>query len=387
MIRIPWKSVHWPNSLFLMGTLLLFLTAVPLYIWHAGLDWFQVSLFGLFFVATGLSITLGYHRLFSHRSFQAAWPARLFTLLFGAAAFENSVLYWAADHRRHHKFVDQEDDPYDISKGFFHAHIGWILFKLQPQVSLDYVKDLQQDRWVQWQHRHYLAIALLTGFALPAVAGWLWGGPLAALGSFLIAGVARMVLVQHFTFFINSLCHTIGRQPYSSECTARDSAIMALFTFGEGYHNFHHAFQHDYRNGVKPWQFDPTKWTIWLLGRVGLVRQLRRVPAERILLAEIAEQQRRLAANLKVRRTPLTDSINSRLQAAQARLQEAFGHWEQREQEYRRAAQKQLEASKEKLLELQQELRQAKDRFQEAIRDWRETHHLVLTEFMAGAGA
>src|SRR5436190_6171417 len=105
-----------------------------------------------------------------------------------------------------------------------------------------------------WQHRNYRSIAVFMGFVLPTLLGFLAGGWISALGSFLIAGVTRVVFVHHMTFFINSMCHTLGRQTYSSRCTARDSAIMALFTFGEGYHNFHHEFQHDYRNGVKPWQ-------------------------------------------------------------------------------------------------------------------------------------
>jgi stearoyl-CoA desaturase (delta-9 desaturase) len=119
MFPKSWRLVNWPNCLFLLGTLFLSVTAVPAYIWRNGLEWFQVALFFAFFITTGLSITLGYHRLFSHLTFKAKWPVRLFTLLFGAAAFENSVLCWAADHRRHHKFVDHDDDPYNISKGFF----------------------------------------------------------------------------------------------------------------------------------------------------------------------------------------------------------------------------------------------------------------------------
>jgi stearoyl-CoA desaturase (delta-9 desaturase) len=112
------------------------------------------------------------------------------------------------------------------------------------------------------------------------------------LGGFLIPGVARIVVAQHCTFFINSLCHTIGRQPYSSSHSARDSAIMAFLTFGEGYHNYHHEFQHDYRNGVKPWQWDPSKWSIWLLSKVGLTWDLRRVPDGKILLAEMREARK-----------------------------------------------------------------------------------------------
>ena len=113
-----------------------------------------------------------------------------------------------------------------------------------------------------------------------------------ALGGFLLAGVTRIVIAQHCTFFINSLCHTVGKQPYSTKHSARDSAIMAFLTFGEGYHNYHHEFQHDYRNGVKPWQWDPSKWTIWTLSKLGLVEGLRRVPDSKILLAEMGEARR-----------------------------------------------------------------------------------------------
>src|SRR6266571_4583486 len=330
MLRFSWKSVEWPNSVFLIGTLLLTLTAVPAYLWHFGLHGFEVALFFFFFVATGLSITLGYHRLFTHLTFRARWPVRLVTLLFGAAAFENSVLCWAADHRRHHKFVDHDDDPYNITKGFFHAHMGWMLFKSPQSASFEGVKDLEQDRLVRWQHEHYLVIAFLMGFGLPALLGGLCGGWRGALGGFLIAGVARVVFVNHMTFLINSYSHTWGRRPYSSRCTARDSAVLAWFTFGEGYHNFHHEFQHDYRNGVKPWQFDPTKWAIWLLGKVGLTFQLRRVPSEKILLAEIAEKQRQLECHLRSKAVRLSESTDRLLRLAQDRLQQAARNWEQR---------------------------------------------------------
>ncbi|MBU3666059.1 MAG: acyl-CoA desaturase [Chthoniobacterales bacterium] len=291
--RIPWDRVNWTTSIFLAVINTLALTAVPLYLWHYGLDWFQVALFLFFYIATGLSITLGYHRLFSHLSFRARTPVKFATLVFGACAFENSALDWSSDHRKHHKHVDHEDDPYDISKGFMWAHIGWLLFKLGPEQPMDNVNDLKRDPLVMWQHRWCIPMAFAMGFGLPALAGYLWNGPAGALGGFLLAGVFRVFAVQHCTFFINSLCHTIGKQPYSTKCSARDSAIMALFTFGEGYHNFHHEFQHDYRNGVKSTNFDPTKWSIWLLEKVGLVSDLRRVPEEKILLAEMKETRRR----------------------------------------------------------------------------------------------
>ena len=296
--RIPFDKVNWPTSSFLIGTFFMSLTLVPAYIWRFGLEWFQVALFLVMFFAVGFSITLGYHRLYSHLTFQAHWSVRLFTLIFGAAAFENSVLLWACEHRAHHKHVDDEDDPYNIREGLLQAHIGWLLFKLKPPPPFDNVIDLQKDRLVMWQHHYIHWIGATVAFVLPAAIGYAWGGWTAALGAFLIAGVARVVVVQHCTFCINSLCHYVGKQTYSSRCSARDSWLMSLVTFGEGYHNYHHEFPYDYRNGVKPWQFDPTKWIIWTLSKVGLANKLRRVPADTILRAELAASSDRNNAGI-----------------------------------------------------------------------------------------
>lgn len=298
--NVRFERVDWINTSFLFVISLMALIAAPIYLWQHGMTPFLAGMFFFYVVATGMSITLGYHRLFSHLSFKAKWPVRLFTLVFGACAFENSALNWVSDHRRHHKHTDHDDDPYDISKGFFWAHIGWILFKVLPEPPLDNVNDLRKDRLVMWQHRWDKLIAVTVGLILPAVLGYFFaGGATGALGGFLIAGVLRVFLVQQCTFFINSLCHTIGRQPYSTRCSARDSFLMSLFTFGEGYHNYHHEFQHDYRNGVKAWNFDPTKWAIWLLAKLGLASDLRRVPDTKVLLAEMAEARRRAAHEME----------------------------------------------------------------------------------------
>lgn len=289
--RFPVDSINWTTSAFLMGTLALTLTAVPVYLWYYGLDWFQVTLFFVLLYATGFSITIGYHRCFSHITFQATWPIRLLTLLFGAAAFENSVVMWASEHRRHHKFVDHEhNDPYSISRGFWFAHIGWLIFKMKPDPPFDNVADLQRDPLIRLQHRYIHQLAVLMSFVFPAVLGYFWNGWSGALGAFLIGGVARVTVVQHTTFLINSACHVMGRRPYSTKCSARDSTLLAIFTFGEGYHNYHHEFQYDYRNGVKPWNLDPTKWIIWTLSKLGLVRNLRRAAPERIRAAQIETQ-------------------------------------------------------------------------------------------------
>lgn len=288
--RFPARKINWLTSSFLIFSALTALIGTPLYLYHFGLDVFQVALFVFYVFATGLSITLGYHRLFAHRAFKAKKPVKLFTLIFGACAFENSVLDWASDHRRHHKHVDhEEDDPYSISKGLFWAHMGWLFFKLREDEDFSNVPDLEKDKWVRWQHRWVQLIAVVVGMVLPAILGFLWNGWSGALGAFLLAGVTRVVFVQHGTFCINSLCHSIGSRPYCSNTSARDSGIMALVTFGEGYHNFHHTFQHDYRNGVDKWAYDPTKWTIWLLSKFGLTYDLRRVGQERIVLAQMRE--------------------------------------------------------------------------------------------------
>ena len=307
--NFPIYRIEWVTSAFLIGTALLSLTVVPWFLWTYAKDiqgWgFILALFTFYYFATGISITLGYHRLFSHISFKAKWPVKVFVLIFGAASFENSALDWSADHRIHHKHVDEDEDPYDISKGFFYAHIGWLLFRLKPKPPVTNVKDLEADPLVMLQHRYVQWIGLVVGFILPAALGWGYAvlngftNPgLTAMACFLIAGLLRTVIVQQATFCINSLCHMFGRQPYSHGHSARDSAWVAWLTYGEGYHNYHHEFQHDYRNGVKPWQFDPTKWVIWTLSKVGLVQDLRRVPDSRILAAELKEKSRTLGKDV-----------------------------------------------------------------------------------------
>lgn len=359
MLRIPFDRVNWTTSSFLIGTALIALVGLPIYLVKVGLDEFQIAMFAFYLVATMMSITLGYHRLFSHISFKAKLPVRLFTLVFGACAFENSCLDWCSDHRRHHKHVDHDDDPYDISKGFLWAHIGWLMFKLNPEPPMDNVNDLRKDPLVMWQHKYVHWIALVVGLVIPSVLGFLWNhfhhlDPwTGALGGFLVAGVARIVIAQHCTFFINSLCHTVGNQPYSSRHSARDSAIMAVFTFGEGYHNYHHEFQHDYRNGVKPWQWDPTKWTIWLLSKLGLVSGLRRVPDSKILLAEMAEARRKAEARLAELQDQKHDLPHRALEA----LHEIADRLAKNYHELEQALSQKVELSKRALQDLQDETR------------------------------
>ncbi len=362
--NIPFNRVEWVTSIFLISTAILTITAVPWYLWSYGWDWFLFGVFLFFYLATGMSITVGYHRLFSHQAFKAKWPVKLFVLLFGAAAFENAALWWSAEHRKHHKHVDTDDDPYDITKGFFWAHMGWLMFKLKPEPPLDNVADLRKDKLVMWQYKWVHLISFVVSFGLPALIGWLYAvysGNLSpqvgALGGFLIPGVARVVMVQHATFCINSLCHMIGKRPYSTSHSARDSWVAAIFTMGEGYHNYHHEFQWDYRNGVKPWQLDPSKWIIWTLSKIGLTSDLKRVPSERILLAETKETKRQVNDQISIFRESLASSASefkeqtlSSLEQLQERLNEISG-------ELQKAIQEKINLSKSKLNELSEEVR------------------------------
>jgi len=246
-------------------------------------SWLTLGLAFLWLWLSGMAITAGYHRLYAHRSYRSAAPVRAFFLIFGAVAVQNSALRWAADHRVHHANTDTERDPYSIKRGFWWAHVGWVLTK-RKEVS-GAPADLLKDPLIRWQHKYYVPIAGVFGALLPAAIGSLWGD---AWGCFLVVGFLRLVIQWHCTFSINSLAHFIGSRPYNATITARDSFITALVSFGEGYHNFHHAFQADYRNGVRWFDFDPAKWLIFGLSRVRLAWDLRRTPGAAIARAREA---------------------------------------------------------------------------------------------------
>lgn len=225
-----------------------------------------------------LSTTGGYHRLFAHRSYRGAKALRLFYLLFGAASFQGSALRWASDHRAHHASTDEDADPYNIRRGFWWAHLGWLFYRSPPS-DFKNARDLQADPLIRFQDRFYLLLGIAVGMALPSGLGFLWGDPVGAL---LLAGFGRLLVQYHATFSINSVAHTIGRRPYSTRTSARDSFVTAIATLGEGYHNYHHRFPSDYRNGIRSWHFDPTKWWVWMLSKARITWGLKRVPPEAI---------------------------------------------------------------------------------------------------------
>lgn len=325
------------NTLFLEGTLLLAVILVPLKLALQGLRWSEAGMLVLMFVLIGLSVTIGYHRLLSHRAFQAAWPLRLAILVFGAAAFENSALWWCSDHRQHHRFVDDPTrDPYAISRGFWYAHWLWVM---EGEVrSMEGVEDLQKDPLVRWQHRYHFwigAVVALIPVYVGLATGNVWGQ--ATMGLLL-----RIVLTHHSTFLINSAAHAWGSQPYSDANSSRDNGFLAPLTFGEGYHNFHHMWQWDYRNAVNWYQWDPGKWIIFSLAGMGLAHGLRRVPDTVIRRARLAMEAKCLAAILASAKPNLAEGLRDRLGAAKGRMDEALlalqtrrDAWEVRKAEWR----------------------------------------------------
>lgn len=321
--------VNWPAALMLTLTPIAALILVPLYLWHYG--GFSTAAWVSFFVLwaySGLSITVGYHRLWAHRTYEANWFVRLFWLIGGTFAIQNDVFNWASGHRVHHRYVDDNDkDPYSAKRGFWFSHIGWMLYDY-PSGRNDFsnIPDLTRDPMLRFQHRHYGWLILLTNFGIPALWGWLAGD---IWGVLLLGGLVRLVWSHHMTFFINSLAHIWGTRPFTDTNTARNNPFLALLTWGEGYHNYHHFFQYDYRNGVKWWQYDPTKWIIYGLSKVGLTRNLRRVPDFQIYRAEMNMAFQRAQHKLETRCAQQVEASGLRERFAQeyAAFTAAMDEW------------------------------------------------------------
>ncbi|GEM_PF-728088 len=292
---LPVKTIRWRNIIFFTITTFFGVIGAPYYIWRFGISPSEIALAVFYTIVTGSAITVGYHRLFAHVTFGAHPLVRFLALFFGAAAYEQSALKWASQHRRHHRYVDTEQDPYNIKQGFFHAHIGWLLFWRQI-TDFGNVRDLQKSRLVMHQHRYYIGWAIVSGMLVPLAIGALTGH---LLGAFIFSFCTRLTVVYHVTFFINSVCHSFGRATYDLESSARDHWIVALLTGGEGYHNFHHKFPGDYRNGIRWYHWDPSKWVIYLLSRMGLTWELTRASNTRILAAKLETERRWVDQSLK----------------------------------------------------------------------------------------
>ena len=310
--------LSWKNISFLLSVHLVAAVGGTLYFVKHGIGLGIVVLAVVWTFLTIFGISAGYHRLFSHRTYEAHPIFRAFLLAFGAGAFQNSAITWAADHRRHHKQVDTDEDPYNARRGFWYSHVGWVLHKTEEAHVVQPVPDLWNDFLIRWQHKLYPLVGAVVSFVVPTLIGWALGD---AWGGFLIAGALRLVFVYHVTFSINSFAHMLGSQPYSDRNTSRDSLFTAFLSMGEGYHNFHHTFPVDYRNGVRVRDFDPSKWTIRAASLVGLTRNLRRTPKAIVLRARLRMEARRLE------RQPVPAPVRERLDRLKADLEQRLARW------------------------------------------------------------
>lgn len=221
---------------------------------------------------TGLSVTAGYHRLYSHTTYQAHPALEAVLLFFATMAAQGSALRWSFDHRHHHAFVDTDRDPYSIKKGFWYAHFMW-LFEKPKEIENKVIADLLRKPLLKFQHQYYGTLMFFTN-ALVILLGGLYFKDF--FGAFLFLWLVRQFFLHHFTWFINSLAHTWGARTFCQELSAVDNFLISLLTFGEGYHNYHHTFAYDYRNGIRWFHFDPTKWLIWTFSKVGLAYKLKK---------------------------------------------------------------------------------------------------------------
>jgi stearoyl-CoA desaturase (Delta-9 desaturase) len=258
--------------------------AAPFFVWGWGFGWTDLGLLLGMYVLTALGITVGFHRLFVHRSFETYMWVKLIWAILGSMAVQGSLFKWVAMHRRHHQHSDTPDDPHSpqheghgilgVLRGFWHAHIGWF-FQRDP-VDLDrYVGDLAQSRTLRVASKLF-PLWVVLGLVIPAVMGGVitlsWAGAWTGL---IWGGLVRIFLVHHVTWSVNSACHLWGEQPYRSDDESRNNALFGILAMGEGWHNTHHAFPTSARHGLRWWQIDVSYWVIRTMDILGLAWNLK----------------------------------------------------------------------------------------------------------------
>ncbi|KAG1757208.1 hypothetical protein EDB19DRAFT_1891012 [Suillus lakei] len=276
---LPIVKIWWSNAIFFVSNHIAAVICVylrPPTTVHRG----TLFMAFLYWQLADFGITIGYHRLWSHRAFRANVYVRVILAAFGCSAFQGSIKWWCLRHRLHHRFTDDlQHDPYAATRGLFYSHMGWIFFKpVYERVKLVDREDLDQDPVVRFQHEYYVLLAMFFGYMVPVALGYLWRDP---VGAFIYGGLVTKLAVWHCTFLVNSLAHWDGLQPYSDEDTSRGNLVLAILTGGEGNHNFH-AFPHDYRSGPSRLDWDPSKWIIAALHFLGLIKSVRRARPEDI---------------------------------------------------------------------------------------------------------
>jgi stearoyl-CoA desaturase (Delta-9 desaturase) len=281
---------------FVVLPFLAVLAAVPL-AWAAGwLGWTDVVLFAVFYVITGLGVTVGFHRYFTHGSFKAKRPLRIALAVAGSLSLEMGIIDWVATHRRHHKFSDATGDPHSpwrfgndwkaLTKGLFFAHVGW-LFGGERTNRRKYAPDLVADRDIERLHRHFswlVAASMLLPPLLGGLVTWSWFG---ALTAFFWASLVRVSLLHHVTWSINSVCHVFGEEQFSVRDKSRNVWWLAIPSFGESWHNLHHADPTCARHGALRGQLDPSARVIRWFERLGWAHNVRWPNPERLAAKRI----------------------------------------------------------------------------------------------------
>jgi stearoyl-CoA desaturase (Delta-9 desaturase) len=268
--------------------------------WQGILHASDLIVFVVLYLSTALGITVGFHRLFTHRSFKTSAPMRALFAILGSAAIEGPMISWVADHRKHHAFSDRPGDPHSphvdhglgwigALRGLLHAHLGWIFIHTHRGLKSRYAPDLQRDRVARFVDRTFLVWAL-AGFGVAFGLGVAIGGTVVAgLTALLWGGAVRMFFVHHITYSINSLCHFFGRRAFETRDESRNLAWLAPLSLGEAWHNNHHAFPTSAVHGLGRWQVDPSALVIAALERLGLVWDVVRPSPERQLQKAIAD--------------------------------------------------------------------------------------------------
>lgn len=290
--RTNWKAIIFTSIIHLIV-----LIGLPLYFLQGHVPSLALVLASVFFLYVGLlSITVLYHRYYSHRSYTLRSKiAEFFLLLSSCFAIEGTALRWAHDHRQHHRYVDSEKDPYRVKDGFWHAHMWWYFKDPEPQYK-KYVPDLLENKLVMFFDKYYGTITIAIHLVVFLLLGFVFADFFGALVFFV--GL-RLFLTHHLTGFINSWAHWWGDKPYSIEHTAVNSYLLCFLTCGEGYHNYHHTFGSDYRNGIKWYHFDPTKWIIWSMAKIGIATGLKKISNDIIRSTMLKTERKQLLSLIK----------------------------------------------------------------------------------------
>ena len=320
-------NIDWRAAFVLLLYPIILLALAVKYSGYTQIGIFEIALAVVGYYGSNISVGIGLHRLWSHNSYKTNKLVEFILVMMSSGTLQGPVLSWASNHYKHHTYTDKDQDPHSPLKfknrvvGFLWSHIGWMIIggSYQPIDKITMVK-LGRSKLLKWQLQYYWQVAVFMNIVPPALLGYLIGGTaMSAYAGFLFIGIGRAIQ-QHATFCVNSMCHFLGSKKYYKG-TAGDIWWMALFLLGENWHNFHHAFPSDYRNGARWYHFDVHKWIIYLMSKVGLAWDLERTPKVRIQ-AKMQETNQYLLEGRKHELSLLQSRINQLTEVIYVKLHE-----------------------------------------------------------------